>query len=40
MPQRSTPASAAFIDPNTQIAHAPRTPTSAIGTFGVMVTKR
>ena len=36
----STPAKAAFIVPNTTIAQAPLTPTSAIGTFGVIVTNR
>ena len=37
---RSTPAKAAFIDPQTAIAHVPRTPTSAIGTFGVTATTK
>ena len=40
IPHNSTPANAAFIDPKTRIAQAPRTPTSAIGTFGVTVTSR
>ena len=40
MAHKITPANAAFAVPNTIIAHAPRTPTSAIGTFGVIVTSR
>jgi len=37
---KSTPASAALTEPKRTTAHAPRTPTSAIGTFGVIVTNR
>ncbi len=37
MPHKSTPAKAAFIDPKSAIAHMPRTPTSTMGAFGVMV---
>ena len=36
----TTAAIAACGEPNTAIAHAPRTPISAIGTLGVIVTSR
>ena len=38
--QSNTPAKAAFMEPKTAMAHAPRTPISAIGTFGVIVTNK